>query len=129
MNVTLTQAQIRSILKALPADHPERSRLEMLVQESSTLRVLYEVGLAKGADQKIQEHFARWADRSDEVYPSAADAKEARPDCFEEVCTQWGRAGYLSRQYRLADGRTVQSQGCWWDVPEPGGSRVCYYFA
>ncbi len=106
MNLSMTQKQIASLLASLPEGHPERETLATLVSESSTLRVLHEVGLAAGATEEARKRFAGWPGRDDVVHPSEADAREACPRAFKEVCTQWNRAGYLGREYPLADGRS-----------------------
>jgi hypothetical protein len=128
MKVTMTQAEIRSLLDALPAGHEGRNRLEPLVREGSTLRVLSEVGLAPDAPDDVRRRFAGWADSGTGVHPSEADARAHVPGAFRGVCTEWGRAGYVARDYPLADGRVVCCRGVWWDVPEPGGSRVAFFF-
>ncbi len=129
MNLSMTQKQIASLLEALPADHPERATLAPLVRESRTLRVLHEVGLATSATPQARERFATWPGSDAVVYPSEADAREACPRAFKEVCSQWGRAGNISRDYPLADGRVITCRGIWWDVPEPGGSTKVFFFA
>lgn len=127
MIIHLTQQQIASIIDVLPNDHPEKSTLTSLIREKSTLRVLYEVGLADGQESSIKDRFANWADDKTIVYPSEADALDYRPSAFKDVCTEWGRAGYIHRKYILKDGRTVICRGYWSDTSSSGGQTVFYF--
>lgn len=128
MKLDVTQREISALVEALPGEHPLRTKLEPLLREASTLRVLAEIGPA-GADEDARKCFDRWAESDVTVYPSEADARAACPRAFKDVCTEWGRAGHLGGSYPLADGRTVRRRGIWWDVPEPGGKTVVYFFA
>lgn len=129
MNVLMTQSEILSILDSIPVHHPMRDRLQSLVRESSTLRVLHEIGLEGNDDSRAKEDFNTWPGKDTVVYSSEEDARKEMPGAFRDVCTEWGRAGYLGRNFKLKDGRTVVARGVWWSVPEPGGRTVAYYFA
>lgn len=129
MTIDLTQDEIRELLAGLPADHAAVIKLTALARESSTLRVLAEIGPAPGQCEDILKRMANWPKCDDVVYPSEADARQAVPRAFQDVCTEWGRAGHISKEYCLADGRVVRKSGVWWDVPEPGGSVSAFYFA
>lgn len=122
MNISLTQEEIGQIAAQL-GESPLRDRLASLARESSTLRAVHEIGLAEGSANQ----FADWSDKDTPIYPSEADARQAVPRCFKEVCTEWGRAGYIRQKFTLRDGRIVIRRGYWSDTSSSGGA-TCYYF-
>lgn len=113
----------------VPDEMRDRAAALLLsLDRCSTLADLYEVGLADDAGEDICRRFQRWKDNPTKVYPTVEAAQAERVSVFRGVCTQYGRAGYIRREYQLRDGRLVVKSGVWWDAPDPGGSDTVFYF-
>lgn len=123
----MTQPEIALLLTHIPEGCELWCRLEKLLVEESTLRVLYDVGLAEGQSDDIQRRFRHWVSSPTIVYASEEDAKEACPQAFKEVCTTYGRAGYVNGRYILTDGRIVLKRGIWSDTSS-GPDPVVFFF-
>ena len=91
------------------------------------LKDLAEIGLADSASEETRRRYDSWGNSDSVCHPSKEAALATNPAAFREVETRYGSAGYIYREYPLADGRSVIKQGCWWCAPEPVGESVAFY--
>lgn len=129
MNISMSRQELEQLAQGTVPDEI-KAKAEQIQQEFAqvlTLGDLFPIGLADGVNEEVRRRFAIWKDCDVTVYPSEAVARETCPRTFRDVCTEWGRAGCVHREYPLRDGRVVVKQGCWWVVPEPGGSDTVFY--
>lgn len=131
MDVKVNREELQAVAAGVVPETMRQAAANLVaeLEQWTVLGDLFPIGLADGQSDDTIRRFAQWEKSASRVYGSEQAAREDRPGTFREVCTEWGRAGHIHRTYRLADGRTVVKQGCWWDVPEPGGSDCVYYFA
>lgn len=132
MNVSVSREELAAVVAGVVPDNVKAAAAQLLADMAGnlTLADLYPAGLSTyGNDEEIRIRFANWQRSGTRCYASEAAAREAEPQCFRSVCTQWGRAGEINRTYRLADGMVVYCNGVWWNVPEPGGADQVFYLA
>ncbi len=130
MNVAVSRDELAAVASGVVPEHLQAAAGQMLADlaDKLTLADLFPVGLsAEELSGEIRNRFEKWQRLGTRCYASEAAAREAKPRCFRSVCSEWGRAGTIHRDYRLKDGRIVRCSGVWWDVPEPGGSEVVFF--
>jgi len=91
------------------------------------LKDLSGIGLALSASEETRRRYDSWAESNSPCYASEEAARENYPAAFREIEPRYGSAGYIYREYPLADGRVVAKRGCWWCAPEPVGESVAFY--